>query len=371
MIKGFLRLLTGLLLLTSCSGPVVRISEGLIDTADTLSCGLERLEGVQVVEVFRSNGYVNNVLLTRFQGRFYCMWQQSGQDEDTPDTGVWMATSADAVSWTGPTLLAAPDAETFASPGGWLQRGDSLFAFINRVCAQDRSQGGNTWYTGTADGLHWTAEKPVLMADGTPVDGIFEQDPLLLPDGRTVGAVHLRPDNRLCPVYTDDPSGTRGWETATFPDGEGKPIEPSQYLAPDGRLVMFMRDQNSSFVKLVSYSEDLGESWSAPAKTNIPDSRSKQCTGSLPDGRSFWVGNPTGNKSRRILALALSRDGYLYNRAYLLAGPQDLPPQRRKGRYKTLGYNYPKATVIGNTLWIGLSLNKEDAALVKVPTGSL
>ena len=370
MKKGFLHILIGLLL-TACSQPVVRITEGLIQTADTLSCGLDRLQGVQVVEVFRSPGYVNNVLLTQFRGRYYCMWQQSAQDEDTPDTGVWLASSADAVSWAQPTLLAAPDSNTFASPGGWLQRGDSLIAFINRVCAQDRSQGGNTWYTATADGLHWTAEKPVLMADGTPVGGIFEQDPLLLPDGRTVGAVHFRPGNRLNPVYTDDPSGTRGWKKAIFPEGDGQPIEPSQYLAADGRLVMFMRDQNSSFVKLASYSEDLGENWSAPAKTNIPDSRSKQCAGSLPDGRRFWVGNPTGNKSRRILALALSRDGYLFHRVYLLAGPQDLPPQRRKGRYKTLGYNYPKATVIGDTLWIGLSLNKEDVALVKVPYPSL
>ena len=354
------------LLLAGCGHPEVRMAPGLIDTADTLACGLPRLEGVQVIEVYRSNGYVNNVLLTCFQGQYYCMWQQSERDEDTPDTGVWMATSADAETWSEPTLLAAPGAGTFASPGGWVQRGDTLSAIINRVCAEDRSQGGNAFYTSTADGCHWTEEKPVLMADGTPVDGIFEQDPLLLPDGRTVGDVHFRPGNRLNPVYTDDPSALRGWKEAAFPEGEGKPIEPSQYLAPDGRLVLLMRDQNSSFVKLVSYSDNNGASWSVPVKTNIPDSRSKQCAGTLPDGRSFWVGNPTGNKSRRVLALGLSQDGYLFNQAYLLLGPMDLPPQRQKGRYKTLGYNYPKATVIDDTLWISLSLNKEDAVLVRV-----
>ena len=205
------------------------------------------------------------------------------------------------------------------------------------------------------------------MADGTPVDGIFEQDPLLLPEGRTVGAVHFRPGNRLNPVYTDDPSAVRGWKKAEFPEGDGKPIEPSQYLAPDGRLVLLMRDQNSSFVKLVSYSNDEGASWSAPVKTNIPDSRSKQCAGTLPDGRSFWVVNPTGNKSRRTLALALSQDGYLFNQAYTLLSSQDLPAQRTKGRYKTLGYNYPKAFVQGDNLWIGLSFNKEDVVLVRIP----
>jgi hypothetical protein len=207
----------------------------------------------------------------------------------------------------------------------------------------------------------------MLMADGSSVEGIFEQDPLLLASGRTVGAVHFRPGAQLCPVYTDDPSGVRGWTRAVFPSGDCKPIEPSQYLTRDGRLVMFMRDQNSSFVKLVSLSEDGGESWTAPCKSTIPDSRSKQCAGNLPDGTAFWVGNPTGCKSRRALAIAFSDDSYVFDRAYLLASVSDLPPRRNEGRYKTLGYNYPKATVISDTLWIALTVNKEDVVLVKLP----
>ena len=207
------------------------------------------------------------------------------------------------------------------------------------------------------------------MADGTPVDGIFEQDPLALSGGRIVGAVHFRPGNTLCPVYTEDPSGVRGWRKAVFPEGEGLPIEPSQYVARDGKLVMLMRDQQSSFVKLFSVSADGGKTWNAPRKTNIPDSRSKQCAGTLPDGTAFWVGNPTGSKSRRALAISFSKDGYLFDRAYLLSGTQDLSARRKEGRYKTLGYNYPKACVVGDTLWIALSVNKEDVAVysVKMP----
>ena len=89
-------------------------------------------------------------------------------------------------------------------------------------------------------------------------------------------------------------------------------------------------------------------------------------------GRSGLLGrNPTGNKSRRALALALSTDGYNFDKAFLLAGPTDLPPRRNEGRYKTLGYNYPKAVIIGDTLWISLSINKEDAVLYRVPLQSL
>ncbi len=366
MRRTILHLIFLCILFQGCQGFRMRpcMAEGVIDCADTLSLGLPRCENAEWIEVFRSDGYVNNVVLTFFKGRYYCMWQQSERDEDTPDTRIMLSTSADGRRRDGPQVLVPPTEEYFASPGGWICSADTLTALVNYTFAPDRSQGGRAFYIGTADGESWSEPRPVMMADGSPVDGIFEQDPLTLPEGRIVGAVHFRPGNLLCPVYTDDPSGVRGWKKASFPEGEGRPIEPSQYVARDGTLVMFMRDQASSFVKLYSISKDRGVSWSAPMKSAIPDSRSKQCAGNLPDGTAFWVGNPTGNKSRRALAMAFSQDGYLFDRACLLAGPADLPARRQDGRYKTLGYNYPKAVVIGPDVWVGLSVNKEDVVVV-------
>ena len=343
-----------------------RVEEGMIVPEDTLSLGLQRCNRAEWIAVYRSDGYVNNAVLTCFKGRYYCMWQASAKDEDTPDTRVMYSSSVDGKSWEAPAVLVPPTEDHFASPGGWISRGDTLIGLINYIYAPDRSAGGKACFISSADGKVWTAPKPVLMADGRPVEGIFEQDPLTLPDGRIVGAVHFKPGTTLCPVYTEDLSGTKGWQKAVFPEGEGRPIEPSQYVARDGRLVMFFRDQQSSFRKLYSVSEDRGASWSAPQLSNIPDSRSKQCAGTFPDGRTFWVGNPTACKSRRALVLALSEDGYLFDKAYLLAGPQDLPERRKEGRYKTLGYNYPKACVIGDTLWVALSVNKEDIYLVRL-----
>ncbi|MBR5108299.1 MAG: exo-alpha-sialidase [Bacteroidales bacterium] len=347
------------------------VSEGLFDLTDTVTLGLAGLPGCNKIVVHESPGYVNNVFLTAFDGMYYCMWQSSVKDEDTPDTRVVYATSADGVCWSGPMDLAVPTDSTFVTPGGWIQRGETLTAVLNYICAPDRSKGGTAWYTLTSDGEEWTDPLPLRMADGRPMSGILEQDPMVLPDGRTVGAAHFRPGLRVNPVYTDDPTALTGWTEAAFPAGEGSPLEPSQYVAIDGKLVMFFRDQASSFVKLASVSEDQGASWTPPMRTNIPDSRSKQCAGTLPDGRAFWVGNPTGNKSRRALVLALSADGYSFDKAFLLAGPADLPPRRNEGRYKTLGYNYPKAVVLGDNLWISLSINKEDAVLYRVPLKSL
>ena len=374
------RCLLLLLAALSCSrgAELPSVGEGLLDLGDTLTLGLPRLPSAERICVFRSDGegYVNNVLLNKFRGSYYCMWQNSRRDEDTPDTRVLYAVSADGRSWSGPRLLAAPTDSCFGSPGGWLQRGDSLAVVLNYVDAADRSLGGTAWAVVTGDGSGWTAPRPLLMADGTPVDGIMEQDPLLLGDGpscvgRTVGAVHFRPGLQVCPVYTDEPSGLSGWTAAEFPSGEGKPLEPSQYLRDDGALVMLFRDQASSFVKLASISFDEGVSWTPTALTEIPDSRSKQCAGNLPDGRAFMVWNPTGCKSRRALSLAVSSDGIIFNRAWLLAGPSDLPPRRSPGKFKTLGYNYPKAFVDSDALWISLSENKEDAVLFRVPLNSL
>ena len=362
------------LLLQACASRENRLPEvpdGLFDLTDTVSYGLSRLPDCERIVVYESPGYVNNVLVTYFGGKYYCMWQASNRDEDTPDTKVLCSVSPDGVWWAAPILLAQPTDSTFVTPGGWIQGGDSLSAILNYVCAPDRSKGGTAWYISTIDGETWTETRPLRMADGCPMPGIIEQDPLRLPDGRTVGAAHFRQGLRVNPIYTDDPSALSGWKKAAFPDGDGSPLEPSQYLTPDGKLMMFFRDQASSFVKLASVSEDQGKSWTPPMKTGIPDSRSKQCAGTLPDGRVFWVGNPTGNKSRRSLALALSEDGYRFDKAFLLAGTEDLPPRRNVGRYKTLGYNYPKATVLGDALWISLSINKEDAVLFRIPIAIL
>ena len=121
------------------------VPEGLFDLTDTVTLGLSRLPECERVVVHESPGYVNNVLLTAFDGKYYCMWQSSAKDEDTPDTRVVYATSADGEHWEGPMDLAVPTDSTFVTPGGWLRRGETLTAVLNYICAPDRSKGGSAW----------------------------------------------------------------------------------------------------------------------------------------------------------------------------------------------------------------------------------
>lgn len=325
---------------------------------------------VETVTVFvpsqDADHYVNNAVVTWFRGHFYCMWQSSAVDEDAPDTHVVYSHSRDARHWSVPETLLSCGERYFTSSGGWMPCGsDTLVAFVNRL--GDITTGGTAHWMASSDGMHWSEPQPVRMADGSPLQGILEQDPHRLPDGRLVGAAHFMPGLQARPIYTDDPSGRTGWRVGRIkmePYGhQSRGIEPSLYLRPDGALVMFFRDQASSFRKLAAVSLDRGESWSDPELTDLTDSRSKQCAGNLPDGRAFYVGNPAAAKDRTTLAIAWSGDGMSFCDPVPLRTPDDLPEKMYEGKYKTLGYSYPKAFIQDGDLYIAYSENKERIAL--------
>jgi predicted neuraminidase len=209
------------------------------------------------------------------------------------------------------------------------------------------------------------------------MNGIFEQDPHSLPDGRIIGAAHFQPGTIASPVYTDNSSGIKGWIRANFTNlpGSGnssRGIEPSWFWQDDGTIVMTFRDQKSTFCRLASVSTNRGQDWSTPVVTEMPDSRSKQSAGNLPDGTAFMVGNPVKNKNRFPLVITLSHDGKMFDKAFALRqGGCDLQNKRYNGRGKTPGYNYPKSMVWQGYLYVSYTTNKEDVEYTRVPLSSL
>lgn len=354
------------------------LADGVIDTANHETVGLQPDCNIKTFTIFKAgehtDHYANGVVMTAFKGKLYCMWQSSPKDEDSDDTWVAYSTSSDEGStWSRPSPLALPTEDFYCTSGGWLVRGDTLIAFIDTWQKGLEPRGGKTNYTVSTDGEAWSQMLPVRMTDGSAMEGILEQDPYSLPDGRLVGASHFMPGLHVCPVYTDDPSGVSGWQRGLFgSEDNGKQsreMEPSQYRLPDGTLVMLFRDQKSSFRKLAAVSKDRGQSWSKPVVTTIPDARTKQCAGNLPDGCSFMVSCPANDKRRWPLVLHLSHDGIVFDKAILLRSglSDDLPPRRYEGRYKTLGYNYPKAMVCHGKLYVSYSTNKEDVECTVIP----
>ena len=136
---------------------------------------------------------------------------------------------------------------------------------------------------------------------------------------------------------------------------------------------MAIRDQNSSFKKLAALSADDGETWTTPVVIDTPDSRSKQSAGNLTNGSAFMVYNPSGSKERFPLVVVLSDSGKVFDRAYLLrsGSKEDLQPIRFEGKYKRVGYSYPKSIIWNGYLYVGYATNKEDVQLTRIPVQSL
>lgn len=368
--------------MTSIETTPFQVKPGLFDHSQPDTLGLSFAANAETITIFRprddTDKCSHGVVLLPFKGYLYAQWQSSSQDEDGADTWVAYSRSPNGKDWTAPMTLAPQSAKGFYTNGGWWTDGERLISYLNFwPCETDIRQGGFTEYITSTDGITWSAPKPLLNNHGQPITGVFEQDPHTLPDGRIISAFHEQPGLKVAPYYTDDPTGLSGWTKGQMsnlphPGPESREMEPSWFYRADGAVVMVFRDQAESFYKLASVSTDRGATWSTPVLTNMPDSRSKQSAGNLPDGTAFQVSNPSNNRIRIPLVITLSRDGQLFDRAYLLrSGGADLQPLRYPGQYKRAGFSYPKSVIWNDVFYVSYATNKEDAQLTRVPLSSL
>ena len=359
-----------------------QVKPDLFDHAQPETLGLSLAAGAETFTIFRprddSDKCSHGLVLLPFKGYLYAQWQSSSQDEDGADTWVAYSRSQNGVDWTEPMVLIPQLKSGFYTNGGWWADGEILVAYLNFwPCEDDIRQGGFTQYITSTDGMNWTEPQPLLDNEGQPIKGVFEQDPHTLPDGRIISAVHEQPGLLVSPYYTDDPQGLTGWtkgrmQNLPHPGPESREMEPSWFYRADGTVVMVFRDQAESFYKLASLSTNRGETWTTPVLTNMPDSRSKQSAGNLPDGTAFQVSNPSNSRARIPLVITLSQNGKLFDRAYLLrSGGTDLQPLRYKGQYKRVGFSYPKSVIWSDFFYAAYATNKEDAEITRVPLSSL
>lgn len=351
------------------------VFDGLFNEEEA-DLGLSKIESAETITVFSAaegtDHYVNGVFMTEFQGKLYCQWQSSAVDEDAEDTWVAYSVSEDGITWSEPMVLAPTIENGYCSSGGWYVNGDTLVSYVNVWRDETSPRGGFAYYTESTDGMNWSEIQPVLMADGTPMEGIIEQDPHVLDSGRIVCAAHFQPGLFANPIYTDDVSGVKGWVRAEYTnlDFEGdtsREMEPSLFVNSDGNVVMTFRDQDSTFYRLASVSCDDGETWSEAVLTDMPDSRSKQSAGNLPDTTAYLVGNSVTNKTRIPLTITLSSDGKAFDTAYVLRNEAEIPELMYEGKAKRLGYHYPKSVVIGDYLYVSYATNKEHADFTRIP----
>ncbi len=351
------------------------VAPELFDPSQPDTLGLSPALGAQTTVVYRGADhqryYNHGAVLFHYRNHYYLQWQSSARDEDAPDTQVLYSRSRDAITWEAARVLAPAREGAVVTSGGWWSDGTELIAYLNVWPDGLEPRSGFTQYISSKDGLNWTEPAAITHKDGSPVQGIIEQDLDALPDGRVLTSVHRAPGLIATPYFTDDRAGVRDWQAGSMNNlpHEGavsRELEPSWFRRNDGTIVMVFRDQGSSFRILAATSMD-GRRWTQPVLTDMPDSRAKQSAGNLPDGSAYLVNNPSGSKRRIPLVLTLSADGQHFDRALLLrAGGDDLPPMQADGKYKRAGYSYPKSYVHNGSLFVAYAVNKEDIAITRV-----
>ena len=102
--------------------------------------------------------------------------------------------------------------------------------------------------------------------------------------------------------------------------------------------------------------------WSTPEMISIPDSHSRTCSSVLPGGGIYIVGNQIA-EGRDPVTLSVSKDGIHFNRAFSVRF--GAPPVIYPGEAKVVGFQYPGAMVLKNTMWVSYSVGKEDIGVTR------
>ena len=352
-----------------------QITDKLFNPSNPDTLGLTKPADIKHHRVFIAQAgsaqYNHGAVLFPFKGELFIQWQSSQQDEDAPETKILFSRSNNGSNWSQAKTLVPARSDALVTNGGWWSDGKILIAYINVWPHNQDPKGGYTEYITSEDGNNWSAPKRLLDNNNQPIAGVIEQDLKQLPSGRILTAIHHQPGLIAKPFYTDDSTGLRGWTQGKMENLPHQPsisreLEPSWFLTAQQNPVMVFRDQGSSFTVLASISKDNGNSWSKPAATNMPDSRAKQSAGNLPDGRAFIVNNPSGSKTRTPLTITISNDGETFDRAFLLRSESELPPMLYEGKYKRIGYSYPKSIVWNKRVWVSYAVNKEDIEVTEV-----
>lgn len=362
---------------------------------------VSRLQG-RTVSVFKpaswEEGYSHHAHLTSFGERLLAAWSIGRLHEDGPGQRMVMATSDDfGATWTAPSTVVAPVrreyADTCVTNGGLHIHGSTIAAFYSSydhtrdALIKFADSGVNELWRMPTESIRDVHASAVVSTDGgatwratgTRIPGlIINLAPTRLASGRLFATGHRM---NAC---TDDPSGLSGWKISPLPGlpegyyeraGGHRPIlaewkqlgicEGAIQELPGRPLRLILRTNKGCLA--CAESLDDGASWSTPRLTQFTDCGSRFQFGRLPDGRHFALScpdnqTPHAGLRRTPLVLAVSDDGDVFDRHYILGDEPDRP-LNFPGAYKHGRYGYPYAHVLGDRLFVLDSVAKEEIEL--------
>ena len=171
--------------------------------------------------------------------------------------------------------------------------------------------------------------------------------------------------------------------SCTVMDFGGPWIERTRWAVPgnDDTDILVYRAEGQ-YLCFSQRSEGAAGEWSLPSETKLTDIHSNFNAGTLPDGRVYLLHNPIigAPHLRDPLVLSLSSDGYAFSKAYVAMSCL-LPPvsshehpegcKRRNPGGGSPGPQYSQGLVNGESLYVIMSMNKEDIWVEQIPLSSL
>jgi len=348
-----------------------------------------RVEHFQVYGGVPGAAYSHQAQLTSHHGRLYATWTLGIREEEGPGEHMVLATSDDhGETWSPPIMVARARPGQFAATivvsTGLRVVGDRLIAYYGEW---ERAVVGMT-----PAGWRTESQVPEILLNNHTAVCISRDGGLTWDDRHTIIAGqtgYMTPSptasgrlilpGHLTYPYTDDLLGMTGWKRAAVPglpaDFEDtyfsvvngvRPAcvdhlynEASFFQTDAGVLHMMLRTEDVRLLG-VTTSCDNGVTWSTPVLTDYTDCIGRPHFGRLPDGRYFGMTCP--GASRTPAVLALSEDGVVFDRHYIIGNEPDRGP-RVPGFGKSGRYGYPYLHVAGAYGFVIYSVAKEDIGI--------
>ena len=342
--------------------------------------------------------FAHHPRLIWFKGKFYAVFTTGQVNEDDVGQHIRLCVSEDFESWSKPMKLvdayAGEKREGFTSPAGLYTDGETLvcyyqcFEYMDEAIKPNglrgfdlhkRNHRGNYCIT-TKDGVTWS--DPIQLVDGVGAN----HNPIVLSNGRLICGGRKN-------AHTDNPDGIHDWVTGeAYPEGypQNKPFEdgegvftasgvvtdhkvglcePSILELDDGTLWQLYRSGTPWL--WACYSKDFGDTWSLPEPTKFSDNRTKFQLGRLPSGKYFCLGTPDPfpPRTRHILVLSLSRDGFDFDQQLIVDDTQY--KQVFPGLDKNGIYGYPASIIRDGVMYLIVSICKEKIISIQFPIETL
>ena len=380
--------------------PVVEWTAG--DTPDFRYLCLDNVKITQLLYATPETGTFNlHGFLYHYQGVLFASWDNQARDENTSgQNGVFRLSTDEGKTWSEQKLLfpsladkvpasVAKVPKPFQTSQGFAEIDGRLYA----VTCVDRALRKKVYRFNEVSRTRIGFLAREVRADGSLGEVFWLSDTAPEPElGYPTLPVGDRSLVAKFKAYYREPANLpqllfrpRQWPDS---DDEHRMTEPTQpWRLDNGAWVRLYRNQGTIHGTTraeieasrprrhyASFSFDDGKTWSAPTRTNFPDTGARANSGRLPDGQYYVINNPLPMSARQggrtMLAISLSRDGLNFDRMAVIRFIA--PQQRYEGIAKGAnGFQYPHSVVVGENLCVIYSVNKEDMEVARIPLAGL